>query len=156
MEAKKLLKKHLDIHIPKGVFISGKQLEQANYDASIGAINEALLIVPERVIVLQDNINRESILSEIKRIMKKLGSFSKNYSAIENENTVVIGQEGHRLTEIFAFNDLNVDCDIYDGDVEVDNVNLLYEELSDEVLAEILYLVEIVEVDHDKTEKRIN
>jgi hypothetical protein len=44
MEAKKLLKKHLDIHIPKGEYRSEKQLIQLRYDASIGAINEALNI----------------------------------------------------------------------------------------------------------------
>tara|TARA_R110000782_G_scaffold124173_1_gene215724 strand:- start:66 stop:311 length:246 start_codon:yes stop_codon:yes gene_type:complete len=44
MEAKKLLKKHLDIHIPKGEYRSKKQLIQLRYDASIDAINEALTI----------------------------------------------------------------------------------------------------------------
>ena len=44
MEAKKLLKKHLDIHIPKSEYRSGKQLIQLRYDASIDAINEALTI----------------------------------------------------------------------------------------------------------------
>lgn len=42
MDAKKLLKKHLDIHIPKGVWLSPKQIEQATYEATIDAINEAL------------------------------------------------------------------------------------------------------------------
>ena len=42
MDAKKLLKKHLDIHIPKGEYISEKQLIQLRYDASIDAINEAI------------------------------------------------------------------------------------------------------------------
>lgn len=156
MEAKKLLKKHLDLNIPKGVFISEKQMEQAKYDASIGAINEALEFVPEPVIVKHENVERESLLHEIRRIMNKLGSFSKHYGAIENENTIVVSQDGNMLTEISSFNDENVDCDIYDGDVEVDNVNLLYTELSDDVLAEVLFLIEMVEVDFDKTQERIS
>lgn len=42
MDAKKLLKKHLDRHIPKDEWRSEKQLIQHRYDASIDAINEAL------------------------------------------------------------------------------------------------------------------
>jgi hypothetical protein len=42
MEAKKLLKKHLDIHIPKVEYRSEKQLIQLRYHACIDAINEAL------------------------------------------------------------------------------------------------------------------
>ena len=42
MDAKKLLKKHLDLNTPKGTYLSEKQMEQVRYDASIGAINEAL------------------------------------------------------------------------------------------------------------------
>lgn len=156
MDAKKLLKKHLDLNIPKGVFMSGKQLEQANYDASIGAINEALEFVPEPVIVKHENTERESMLLEIKRIMNKLGSFSMAYGAIEGENTIVVTQVGNTTTEIFSFNDENVDCDIYVDDIETGSVNYLYDELSDDTLVDILYLVEIVEVDLDKTLKRIS
>ena len=154
MDAKKLLKKHLDLNIPKGVFMSGKQLEQANYDASIGAINEALLIVPEPV--LQENTGRESMIEQIKRILNKVGSFSMAYDAINGENSVIVSQVGDTTCEIFSFNDGSVDCDIYVNDIETNNVNYLYEELSDDVLAEVLYLVEIVEVDQDKTYKRIS
>lgn len=154
MDAKKLLKKHLDLNIPKGVFMSGKQLEQANYDASIGAINEALGIVPEPV--LQENLGRESMIEQIKRIMNKVGSFSMGYGAIESENTIIVSQIGNTTTEIFSFNEENVDCDIYVDDIETGGYNYLYSELSDEVLAEVLYLVELVEVDQDKTYKRIS
>ena len=42
MDAKKLLKKHLDINIPKHEYKSEKQLIQLRYDASIDAINEAI------------------------------------------------------------------------------------------------------------------
>jgi hypothetical protein len=42
LNAKKLLKKHLDINIPKDKFRSVKQLAQLHYEASIDAINEAL------------------------------------------------------------------------------------------------------------------
>ena len=156
MDAKKLLKKHLDLNTPKGTHLSEKQMEQVRYDASIGAINEALVFVPEREIVKYGSMERESMLTEIKRIVNKVGSFSMRYGAIENENTIVINQIGNTTTEIFSFNHGNVDCDIYVDDIETDNANYLYEELSNDVLAEILYLVEIVEVDQDKTEKRIS
>lgn len=155
MDAKKLLKKHLDLNTPKGTHLSEKQMEQVRYDASIAAINEALIFVPEREIVKHGSMERESMLTEIKRIVNKVGSFSMRYGAIENENTIVINQIGNTTTEIFSFNDGSVDCDIYVDDIETDNANYLYEELSNDVLAEILYLVEIVEVDQDKTEKRI-
>ncbi len=42
LDAKKLLKKHLDKNIPKGEYRSEKQLAQLHYEASIDAINEAL------------------------------------------------------------------------------------------------------------------
>lgn len=42
MDAKKLLKKHLALHIPKNVYLSDRELAQKHYDASIDAINEAL------------------------------------------------------------------------------------------------------------------
>jgi hypothetical protein len=154
MDAKKLLKKHLDLNIPKGVFMSGKQLEQANYDASIGAINEALLIVPEPVLV--ENTGRESMIAEIKRIVIKAGSFSNKHKAIAEENTVIISQDDNKTTEVFVVCEDDVNCDILEGDELVDEIIYLYEDLSDEVLIDILYLAEIVETDFDKTEKRIS
>ena len=42
MNAKKLLKKHLDINTPKNKYLSEKQLINLRYEASINAINEAL------------------------------------------------------------------------------------------------------------------
>ncbi len=42
MDAKKLLKKHLDLNTPKGIYLTDKQLKQIYYDATIDAINEAL------------------------------------------------------------------------------------------------------------------
>lgn len=154
MDAKKLLKKHLDLNIPNGVWRSAKQLEQANYDASIDAINEALLIVPEPV--LQENTGRESMLAQIKRILIKVGSFSMAYGAIDGENTIIVNQIGNTTTEIFSFNENGVECDMYIDDIETGGENYLYEELSDDVLAEVLYMVELVEVDQDKTYKRIS
>lgn len=44
MDAKQLLKKHLELNIPKGVYHSEKQLQQLRYDSAIDAINEALQI----------------------------------------------------------------------------------------------------------------
>lgn len=156
MDAKKLLKKHLDLNTPKGTHLSEKQMEQIRYDASIGAINEALAFVPEPVIVKQENIERDSLIAQIKRILNKVGSFSMRYGAIEGENSIIVSQIGDTTCEIFSFNDGSVDCDIYVGDIESDNTNYLYEELSYDVLIDILYLAEIVEVDQDKTDKRIN
>jgi hypothetical protein len=156
MDAKKLLKKHLDLNTPKGTYLSSKQLQQSYNDAVIGAINEALAIVPEPVIVLQENMERESLLTEIKRILNKVGNFDMSHDAINGENSIIVSQIGDTTCEIFSFNDGNVDCDIYVGDIETDNVNYLYEELSDDVLTEILFLAEIVEVDQDKTDKRIS
>ncbi len=42
MDAKKLLKKHIDLNTPKGIYLSDRQLIQIHYEASINAINEAL------------------------------------------------------------------------------------------------------------------
>lgn len=154
MEAKKLLKKHMDLNIPNGIHLSEKQLEQAKYDASIGAIEEAIAYVPEPVIPSFNE--RESLVNEIKRIVNKVGNFSVRYGAIAEENTIFISQEGSISTQVFAFNDDNVDCDVYDGEEEIDVANYLYAELSLDVLRDIQYLAEIVEVDFEKTEKRIN
>lgn len=156
MDAKKLLKKHLDLNTPKGTHLSEKQMEQIRYDASIGAINEALVFVPEREIVKHGSTERESLLTEIKRILNKVGTFDMSHDAINGENSVIVSQIGDTTCEIFTFNDGSVDCDIYVGDIETDNTNYLYEELSYDVLIDILYLAEIVEVDQDKTDKRIN
>ena len=41
MDAKKLLKKHLDLNIPKDVYLSDKQLDMYRNDAIKDAINEA-------------------------------------------------------------------------------------------------------------------
>ena len=154
MDAKKLLKKHLELNILKGVFMSGKQLVQANYDASIDAINEALLFVPEPV--LEENTGRESMIAEIKRIVIKVGSFSNKHKAIAEENTVIISQEGNKTTEVFVVCEDDVNCDILEGDELVNEIIYLYEDLSDEALIDILYLAEIVETDFDKTEKSIS
>lgn len=50
MDAKQLLKKHLDLNIPKGVYLSEKQLVQLRHDSAIDAINEALKQVPTETI----------------------------------------------------------------------------------------------------------
>lgn len=155
MDAKKLLKKHLEIHIPKGIHLSEKQMEQARYDASIDAINEALAIVPEPVAEVL-GYERASMIPEIRRIINKVGSFTKNYSVIADEDTIIISQEGNRTTEVFSFNENGVDCDVFDGDEEVDNDAFEYGDLSNDVLMDILYLVEMVETDFDKTQDRIN
>jgi hypothetical protein len=42
MDAKKLLKKHLDLLIPKGQYLSDKQIDQLRYEASINALNEVI------------------------------------------------------------------------------------------------------------------
>jgi hypothetical protein len=147
MDAKKLLKKHLDLNTPKDTYLSEKQMEQVRYDASISAINEALAIVPEPVIVLQENTKRESMLTEIQRILNKVGEFNMSHEAIDSENSIIVSQIGDTTCEIFSFNDDDVDCDVYVGDIETDNVNYSYDELSDDVLTEILFLAEIVEVD---------
>jgi len=41
MDAKKLLKKHLDLNIPKDVYLSDKQLDMYRNDTIKDAINEA-------------------------------------------------------------------------------------------------------------------
>ncbi len=42
MDAKKLLKKHIELKTPKGIYLSDRQLAQIQYEATINAINEAL------------------------------------------------------------------------------------------------------------------
>lgn len=74
MEAKKILKKHLNIHIPKGKYRSEKELIQLRYDASIDAINEALNVqrVSDSEIELCDKCNRNKQLKELSKQAQEL------------------------------------------------------------------------------------
>jgi len=150
MDAKKLLKKHLELNIPKGIFLSPKQIEQHTYDATIDAINEALAYVPEPI------DTKLILIGKIKDSINKYGRFDMTYDEISGENTIVVFMDGHKSVEIDSFDLDEVNCVRYDEDVAVDDVTYSYSELTEDTLLEIAYLVDMVATAEEKTLKRIS
>lgn len=100
-------------------------------------------------------MKKQTIIKDIQRIIKEFGEFST--ADIEAGSSPVVnsfGKDSFELAERFSFSKVSVIS--YVHETEVDDRDVNYEDLSIEVLEEILTLAEDYEASEIQTEKRIS
>jgi CRISPR/Cas system-associated exonuclease Cas4 (RecB family) len=102
--------------------------------------------------------NKDDKIREIKRILEKCCNGSTSTCELEAESSPCISSSGTNkmnvsvLVERFSINDVGVFT--YNNEQEIAEGDLTYEELSEDVIDEILELLEQKEVEDDKTMER--
>lgn len=101
-------------------------------------------------------MQKKTIIKAIQKIISKHGTFSN--ADINGEASPVIGSLGRvtQYAEIFEENSVEAYMYIVGEENEIDTDTIAYEDLSKEVLEEILRLAENYEADCLQTEKRIS
>jgi hypothetical protein len=101
-------------------------------------------------------MQKRTIIKKIKSIIADYGTF--NIQEVENCNGVVVNEMGKLVSLAEAFTHTGVEVAVYepsgfssDGS---DEHEILYEDLSKEILEELLVIAELYEVDQEKTVKR--
>jgi hypothetical protein len=101
-------------------------------------------------------MKKRTIIKRIKIIIDNYGTF--NIQEVENCNGVVVNEMGKLVSLAEAFTRTGVEVAVYepssfssDGS---DEHEILYEDLSKEILKELLVIAELYEVDQEKTVKR--
>lgn len=112
-----------------------------------------------KVLLLEGEENqRDYNIRRIKDIIKTWGNF--NISDIEGEDSPIISSTGNGRNNIFVliegFNSDEVHTITYHDELEIDENFISYEELSDEIIEEVLRIIEVYEADMLRTEKRCN
>jgi hypothetical protein len=103
-------------------------------------------------------MQKRTIIKKIKAIIEKHGSFA--VGEVDADSSPVVGGAGKllHLAEYFTLD--GVEVNTYDTKSsncnEIDSFEMNYEELSKEVLEEILFLADLYETDQEKTLKRIS
>ena len=102
-------------------------------------------------------MQKRTITKIIKTIIENYGTF--NIGEIDGETYgICVNEMGSLVALIEGFNENDVEVNIYDptgfSSDPIDTYNLKYEELSKDVLTEVLFIVEMYETDQEKTLKR--
>lgn len=105
-------------------------------------------------------MQKKSIIKRIKNIIENYGAFG--VGEVEQDGisySPCVNEMGNLVALAEYFSD-DVEVSIYDptgfSSDPIDTYNVSYEELSKEVLEEILTIAELYEVDQEKTLKRIS
>lgn len=100
---------------------------------------------------------KTELISKIKSIIEKCGSFS--LFEVDSANGICVNEVGNLVALVEHFNQSTIEVKVYNpssfSSDEIDSYELFYDELSEDVLEEILWVVEMYEVEQEKTQKRI-
>ncbi len=125
-----------------------------NCNITIPVENVPALIEALQELIAGQRTQREENIKRIKDVILTWGSTN----CVERErdhSPSMNSMAGGRICELVEqFNANGVETVVYDDDNEVDWNNYKYEELSDEVINEILEIIDDYEADMLKTEKR--
>lgn len=105
-------------------------------------------------------MQKRTIIKNIKRIISKYGAFGSGEVEQGGETySPCVNSMGNLVALAEYFSD-DVEVSVYDptssSSDSIDSYNVDYEELSKDVLEEILTIAELYEVDQEKTLKRIS
>ena len=105
-------------------------------------------------------MQKRTIIKRIKDIIEKHGSFGSGEVEQGGESySPCVNSMGNLVSLAEYFSD-DVEVNVYDptgfSSDPIDTYNVSYEELSKDVLEEILIIAELYEVDQEKTLKRIS
>lgn len=96
---------------------------------------------------------KESLIKKIKTLIEEWGSF--NISEVEHEGSPVVKRMGKDSSQcIDSFDKNGVGTTIYVHEIETETEDIDYEDLSVEILEDVLRIVELYEVDMQKTMDR--
>jgi hypothetical protein len=103
-------------------------------------------------------MQKRTIIKRIKTIIENYGTF--NIGEVVGADGICINEMGDYVALVEYFNGTTIEVNIYDSNSfssdSIGDYELTYEELSKEVLEEILTIAELYEVDQEKTLKRIS
>jgi len=101
-------------------------------------------------------MQKRTIIKRIKSIIEKHETFS--IGEVEGAEGICVDEMGNYIALAEHFNSSTIDVSVYDpssmSSDEIDSYELTYEELSKEILEEILFVAELFETDQEKTLKR--
>ncbi len=97
-------------------------------------------------------MSKEKLINDIKRIVAEQGSF--NYSDVEGETALIISTVGKTNEIIDSFDVSGVSTNLFVDGHEIDNDYHFYEDLTEDVLEDILAVCESYETGNEKTFKR--
>lgn len=101
-------------------------------------------------------MQKKTIIKRIKSIIENYGTFS--IGEVDGADGICVNEMGNLVALAEHFNIDGIVANIYDptsfSSDEIDTYVLYYEELSKEVLSEILFVAELYETDQEKTLKR--
>ena len=102
-------------------------------------------------------MQKRTIIKKIKSIIENYGSF--NIGEVDGVDGICVNEMGNLVALAEYFSD-DVEVSVYDptgfSSDPLDSYNVDYEDLSKEVLEEILFLADLYETDQEKTLKRIS
>ena len=101
-------------------------------------------------------MQKRTIIKRIKSIIEKHETFS--IGEVEGAEGICVSEMGNFVALAEYFNGTTIEVNVFDPNSfssdAIDSYELTYEELSKEILEEILFVAELFETDQEKTIKR--
>ncbi len=101
-------------------------------------------------------MQKRTIIKRIKSIIENHGTFG--LGEVDGADGICVNEMGHLVALAEYFNGTTVEVNVFDPNSfssdPIDDYELTYEELSKEILEEILFVAELYETDQEKTIKR--
>ena len=101
-------------------------------------------------------MQKRTIIKKIKSIIEKHETFA--IGEVDGAEGICVAEMGKHIALAEYFNSSTIDVSVYDpsssSSDEIDSYELTYEELSKDILEEILFVAELFETDQEKTLKR--
>jgi len=103
-------------------------------------------------------MQKRTIIERIKSIIYNYGTF--NIGEVEGADGICVNEMGNLVALAEYFNGTTIEVNVFDPNSfssdPISDYELTYEELSKEMLEEILFVAELYETDQEKTLKRIS
>ena len=103
-------------------------------------------------------MEKQEIINKIQSIIEKYGTF--HIGEVDGANGICVDSMGKFVGLAEYFNSTVIEVNVYEPESfssdEVDSYELIYDDLTIDVLKEILFVAELYETDQEKTLKRIS
>jgi hypothetical protein len=103
-------------------------------------------------------MEKKEIINKIQSIIEKYGTF--HIGEVDGANGICVNEMGKFVGLAEYFNSTTIEVKVYEPESfssdEIDSYELTYDELTIEILEEILFAAELYETDLEKTLKRIS
>ena len=103
-------------------------------------------------------MEKKEIINKIQSIIEKYGTF--HIGEVDGANGICVNGMGKFVGLAEYFNSTTIEVKVYEPESfssdEIDSYELTYDELTIEILEEILFAAELYETDQEKTLKRIS